>query len=173
MASTLKINNLDTASGTTITIPTGKQLIGTDTTSIKAPGMVVQIATDRDTTTQTLDANQNYFDTNLSIAFTPKYSNSIIVIQCMMGAECFSSANTGIGFRLLKDGSTVYDNDYALYNSSNNAQRIDQVPILYTETSGSTSARTYKVQFSRRSGDGSARLNAYAESRMIIMEYAQ
>ena len=90
-----------------------------------------------------------------------------------MGAECFSSANTGIGFRLLKDGSTVYDNDYALYNSSNNAQRIDQVPILYTETSGSTSARTYKVQFSRRSGDGSARLNAYAESRMIIMEYAQ
>ena len=41
MASTLKINNLDTASGTTITIPTGKQLIGTDTNSIKAPGMVV------------------------------------------------------------------------------------------------------------------------------------
>ena len=30
MASTLKINNLDTASGTTITIPTGKQVIITD-----------------------------------------------------------------------------------------------------------------------------------------------
>jgi hypothetical protein len=171
--STLFVNNLNTASGTTITIPTGKQLIGTDTNSIKAPGMVLQIATDHDTAQQTANANSNYFDTGLSISFTPKYSNSIIVIQCMMGAECFSSANTGIGFRLLKDGSTVYDNDYALYHSSSNDQRIDQVPILYTETSGSTSARTYKVQFSRRSGDGSARLNAYAESRMIIMEYAQ
>jgi hypothetical protein len=171
--STLFVNNLNTASGSTITIPTGKQLIGTDTNSIKAPGMVLQIATDHDTAQQTANANSNYFDTGLSISFTPKYSNSIIVIQCMMGAECFSSANTGIGFRLLKDGSTVYDNDYALYHSSSNDQRIDQVPILYTETSGSTSARTYKVQFSRRSGDGSARLNAYAESRMIIMEYAQ
>ena len=30
MASTLKINNIDTASGSTITIPTGKQLIVTD-----------------------------------------------------------------------------------------------------------------------------------------------
>ena len=34
--STLFVNNLNTASGTTITIPTGKQLIGTDTNSIKA-----------------------------------------------------------------------------------------------------------------------------------------
>ena len=90
-----------------------------------------------------------------------------------MGAECYGSSNTGIGFRLLKDGSTVYDNDYSLYHSSSNDQRIDQVPILYTETSGSTSARTYKVQVSRRSGDGSARLNQYSESKMVITEYAQ
>ena len=43
--STLKINNLDTVSGTTITIPTGKQLIGTDTNSIDTPGMIVQAKT--------------------------------------------------------------------------------------------------------------------------------
>ena len=172
MASTLKINNLDTASGTTITIPTGKQLIGTDTNSIKAPGMVIQIATDLDQSVMTL-TDTNYHDTGISITFTPKYTNSIILIQCMMGAECYGSSNTGIGFRLLKDGSTVYDNDYSLYHSSSNDQRIDQVPILYTETSGSTSARTYKVQVSRRSGDGSARLNQYSESKMVITEYAQ
>ena len=41
MASTLKINNLDTASGTTITIPTGKQLIGTDVGSVGGAGNVV------------------------------------------------------------------------------------------------------------------------------------
>ena len=40
--STLFVNNLNTASGSTITVPTGKQIIGTDTNSIKAPGMVIQ-----------------------------------------------------------------------------------------------------------------------------------
>ena len=173
MASTLKINNLDTASGTTITIPTGKQLIGTDTNSIKAPGMVVQIATDHDTTSLTMSSNQNYFDTGLSIAFTPKYSNSIIVIQCMMGGEVTGNSNMGIGFKVLRDSTEIYNNDYALYNSSNNAQRIEQVPILVRETSSSTSARTYKVQASRRAGGGTAYVNRYAESYMIITEYAQ
>ena len=51
MASTLKINNLDTASGTTITIPTGKTLVGTDTGSVKVPGMVVQTVTNTSTST--------------------------------------------------------------------------------------------------------------------------
>ena len=171
--STLFVNNLNTASGSTITIPTGKQLVGTDANSIKAPGMVVQIATDLDTTTLTLSSDQNYYNTGLSITFTPKYSNSIILIQCMMGGEVYSSSNIGIGFRVLKDAAIIYDNDYAIYNSSNNAQRIEQVPILYTETSGSTAARTYKVQVSRRAGGGTARLNAYSQSSMVITEYAQ
>ena len=173
MASTLKINNLDTASGTTITIPTGKQLIGTDTNSIKAPGMVVQIATDHDTASLTMGSDQSYHDTGLSITFTPKYSNSIILIQCMMGAEVTGSSNIGIGFQVYKDGSSIYNNDYALYNSSNNAQRIEQVPILVRETSGNTTARTYKIVAARRAGGGTAYVNRYGESYMIITEYAQ
>ena len=123
--STLFVNNLNTASGSTITIPTGKTLKSTDTPIVGA-GNVIQVATDLDTTTMTLGSDQNYHDTGLSIAFTPKYANSIIVIQCMMGGEVYSSSNIGIGFKLLKDSSEVYNNDYALYNSSNNA------PVSYT-----------------------------------------
>ena len=170
--STLFVNNLNTASGSTITIPTGKTLKATDTPIVGA-GNVIQIATDLDTNVMTLSSDQNYHDTGLSISFTPKYSNSIILIQCMMGGEVYSSSNIGIGYKLLKDGSDVYNNDYALYNSSNNAQRIEQTPILYSETSGNTNARTYKVQVSRRAGGGTARLNNYAESKMVIMEIAQ
>ena len=171
--STLFVNNLNTASGTTITIPTGKQLIGTDTNSIKAPGMVVQIATDNDTTTLTMSSDQSYHDTGLSITFTPKYSNSIILIQCMMAGEVTGSSNIGIGFQVYKDGSSIYNNDYAIYNSSNNAQRIEQVPILVRETSGNTTARTYKIVAARRAGGGTAYVNRYGESYMIITEYAQ
>ena len=140
---------------------------------VKIAGHVVQVATDLDTTTMTLSSDQNFHDTGLSISFTPKYSNSIILIQCMMGGEVYSSSNIGIGYKLLKDSTEVYNNDYALYNSSNNAQRIEQTPILYSETSGNTTARTYKVQVSRRAGGGNARLNNYAESKMVIMEIAQ
>ena len=170
--STLFVNNLNTASGTTITIPTGKTLKATDTPIVGA-GNAIQIATGRDTTTLLLNSDSSYHDTGLSVTFTPKYSTSLILIQCMMGAEAFGTSNTGVGFKLLKDGSLVYDNDYALYHSNSNDQRIDQVPILYTENASNTNARTYKVQMARRSGSGSARLNAYAESRMVVTEYAQ
>ena len=172
MASTLKVNTLESASGSTITIPTGKTLVGTDTVSIKAPGMVVQVVHST-FNTQVYKASTSTSTTGHSATITPKYSNSIIVIHCMMGGEVFSSSNTGIGFKVLKDSTEIYNNDYAIYNSSNNAQRIDQVPILFKETSGSTSARTYKVQASRRSSDGTARVNAYGESCMTIMEIAQ
>ena len=40
--STLFVNNLNTASGTTITIPTGKTLVATDSKTFRAPGMVIQ-----------------------------------------------------------------------------------------------------------------------------------
>ena len=171
--STLFVNNLNTASGSTITIPTGKQLIGTDTNSIKAPGMVVQVATDHDTTTLTMSSDQSYHDTGLSITFTPKYSNSIILIQCMMAGEVSGHSNLGIGFQVYKDGVSIYNNDYSLYNSSNNAQRIEQVPILVRETSGNTTARTYKIVAARRAGAGTAKVNNYGESYMVITEYAQ
>ena len=41
MASTLKINNLDTASGTTITIPSGKTLVATSAGSLQAPQSII------------------------------------------------------------------------------------------------------------------------------------
>lgn len=53
MTSTLKINNLDTASGTTITIPTGKTLVGTDAASIVSPDTIIQVKNFELTTTAT------------------------------------------------------------------------------------------------------------------------
>ena len=82
--STLFVNNLNTASGSTITLPTGKQLIGTDTNSIKAPGMVVQFAY-RDPTAafiaQASAASDSYVNSNISVTITPKYANSVILID--------------------------------------------------------------------------------------------
>ena len=80
MASTLKINNLDTASGTTITVPTGKQLIGTDINSIKAPGMVIQMQSSVLPGGNDQTNSGSFIDTGLSCNITPKYSNSKILV---------------------------------------------------------------------------------------------
>ena len=172
MASTLKINNLDTASGTTITIPTGKQLIGTDTNSIKAPGMIVQVAHHTHSSQTTL-TSQTWTATGTTLAFTPKYANSDLYIHVKVAAEISGAANTGVGYRIQKDGSTVYDNDYALYHSNSNDQRIDQVPILHVESAGNTTARTYTLDFKLRGG-GQTRHNIYGDyTIMQIMEVAR
>ena len=73
--STLFVNNLNTASGTDITIPTGKKLVVTDTGGVKVPGSVVQFAY-RDPTaayvTQASASSTSYTNTNISVTITPK-----------------------------------------------------------------------------------------------------
>ena len=78
--STLFVNNLNTASGTTITIPTGKQLIGTDSNSIKAPDMVVQVKHHTHATTVTSTSNNTWVASGTTLTFTPKYANSDLYI---------------------------------------------------------------------------------------------
>ena len=41
--STLFVNNLNTASGSTITVPTGKKIVVTDAGGVQVPHMVAQI----------------------------------------------------------------------------------------------------------------------------------
>ena len=173
--STLFVNNLNTASGSTITIPTGKQLIGTDTNSIKAPGMIVQVVQHQNST-ESNTAGTTFIDTGSTITFTPKYSNSLLIFQCMMCAEQYAAANTGSRYRLLRDSTVIYESDYDLYNSAQNSsnQHISKVNYLFQETSSSTSARTYKWQYSSVTSGGTSRHNKYGSpSMMMIMEVAQ
>ena len=172
MASTLKINNLDTASGTTITIPTGKQLIGTDTNSIKAPDMIVQVKHHNYGTSTTSTSLNTWVATGTTLAFTPKYASSDLYIQLKVAAEISGASNTGIGYRIQKDGSTVYDNEYALYHSGSNDQRIDQVPIIHVESASNTNARTYTLDFRLRGG-GQTRHNIYGTTTIVIQEVAR
>jgi len=80
MASTLKINNLDTASGTTITVPTGKTIIGTDTGSIKAPGTPIQVVY-AIIQTHPQYGSTSYVATDVQVAITPKFSDSKFLIE--------------------------------------------------------------------------------------------
>ena len=87
--STLFVNNLNTASGSTITIPTGKQLVGTDAASIYAPGMVVQMAerAGDNNVSRAASTSTSYVATNLQVTITPKFNNSKIIVLIVISAR--------------------------------------------------------------------------------------
>ena len=85
MASTLKINNLDTASGTEITIPTGKKLVVTDTGGVKLPGGIVQVVrsiVNNPSSTQTSSTSYIAVNSAPEVSITPKFAGSLIMIYC-------------------------------------------------------------------------------------------
>ena len=84
MASTLKINNLDTASGTTITVPTGKVLAVTDTGGLKVPGTIVQVTDEtrsNDLQITINNSSSNTAITAITTTITPKFAGSKILIN--------------------------------------------------------------------------------------------
>ena len=106
--STLFVNNLNTASGSTITVPTGKQLIGTDTNSIKAPGMVIQMQNSTYPGGSTQSSPSSFTDTGLTCNITPKYSNSkILVIVHHVISVVHNGGHARVDFRCIESGSST------------------------------------------------------------------
>lgn len=63
MTSIIKADNISTVSGSgNITIPTGVKVVGTDTASIVAPGMVAQMQFASNSTAISITTNNSYVD---------------------------------------------------------------------------------------------------------------
>lgn len=134
---------------------------------------VIQVKHHAHTPTTTSTSSGTWVATGSTLSFTPKHASSDLYIQIQISAEISGATNTGVGYRLQKDGSTVYDNDYALYHSGSNDQRIDQFPITHYEAASNTNARTYTIDFRLRGG-GQTRHNIYAPpTTMVIFEVAR
>ena len=152
MTSTLKADKIEgvTASGT-VQMPAGH---------------VVQTVRMTPTTTQTLTTSTSYVDTNLTLAITPKFSNSFIILQAS-------------GSLLINGGSFFY---YRLYRNSSDIGLDHQIngdygsngvafsaTITYTDAPASTSTQTYMIKL-KSSG---ASTYIYREQHMILQEIAQ
>ena len=157
--STLFVNNLNTASGSTITIPTCKQLIGTDTNSIKAPGMVVQLA-HRDPTaamvSQVQASSTSYTNTNYSITITPKYANSVILVlgDFQLGMANGYNDYSYLTLKRVISGGATTDLGHQTSSGANygvaqrggtNAYEWDSQTFTFPDKPNTTSAVTYQV----------------------------
>ena len=157
--STLFVNNLNTASGSTITIPTGKTLVGTDSGSLKAPGVVIQ-QLHQTITAYTQTSATSLVATGFTLTITPKSTSS--VIKCTVGFNGFyaAEANTGSRIELMKNGSSIaYLDDLTGYGPS--TVKGYNPTHVYFDSPNTTSATTYSISWFRNGGSGVLYFNNY------------
>ena len=114
---------------------------------------------------------------SLSLAITPKFSTSkILVITTVIAGK--STGNTYVGLRLVRDSTTIstFSDVSAWTNSS--VETTSPTSYTYLDSPATTSATTYKVQFNSGQNIGTAiignYINTLANSRhsITLMEIA-
>ena len=153
------LTNLD-ASDLTGTLPA---ISGANLTGVSA-GKLLKYANDFETTQINL-SNNSWTDTGLEIAFTPTASDSTLVVKAIV--NCYVSGNHGsyhglMNFKVLKDGST-FGQSFNIYSGYGGVSALfnGPLPFVYSETAGSTSARTYKVQVHNQDTQTGSTFNQY------------
>ena len=162
--STLFVNNLNTASGTTITVPSGKSLI--------APGMVLQsqYVTNTDQGVSNVSGQTSLTINNattrgtLSTTFARKDANSFFLVEC--GVTAYRPATTGelrIGYRV-NSGSDV------LAYVQDNVSWVANTKTYKDTTSGSAGdSMTFESVYQNTAATNNALRFIY----MSILEIAQ
>jgi hypothetical protein len=100
-----------------------------------------------------LSTSATYADTGLTASITPQSTSSLILV--VWSQDMFNSGSgTGVGVRLVR-GSTVLDTiiDMTYGSASNNLQHGT---ATYLDTPSTVSALTYKTQYARTAGAGTA-----------------
>ena len=160
--STLKVENLtgitSGANANKIIVPSGQTLT--------APGHVIQFKHFSGTNQTDVNANGSYFNvhTDSTFTITPKFSNSLIAVRHYAGGLLNASGTAML--RLLRNGSTVLENDRHAYADATGWVACNWSFQFIDTTHNSTSALTYTVQVRKDSGylrinDWSANANTY------------
>ena len=169
--STLFVNNLSTASGTNITLASGKQLDATAGTFVPPAGHIVQIVTHRHgdlpqhNSTSFVELSSNYRAT-----ITPKYANSKILINATININPTCATNTIFLWKLMRSTAGGSFADLADVTDGNTGNRHpvssggctrrgnghdtnDQNAIQWNaiDTPNTTSAVTYSPYFKQES----------------------
>ena len=93
-------------SGSTLKLPTGSKIVGTDTGSVYAPGTVIQVINVIKTDPFLTNSTSHVIVTGLSVSITPLFSSSKILITTSVNGNCL---NRGGLIELRRDGSRVND----------------------------------------------------------------
>jgi hypothetical protein len=112
---------------------------------------IVQVITTKPTNTTIFNSGSYTDATGFSVAITPKYSNSLILIECWAKAQhsnSLGSGNSAQDHRLLRGSTQIYSARWQNYFNTNWATSDFYPPFTmqYLDSPSTTSATTYKIQ---------------------------
>jgi len=140
-------------------------------------GTVIQVVQASTTTTVTNNTT-TYTDSGISASITPtSSSNKILVITNQQYQWLRDVVDNGIGIRLLRDSTTIWEpapGAGPYLNFTDNVQEYNNyVNIVYLDSPATTSSVTYKTQGRPYSTANNGRISfqvSGAESTILLME---
>ena len=184
--STLFVNNLNTASGSTITVPTGKKIVVTDAGGVVAPNQIIQTTQKANAAAHSNSSPGSWADTNYQHTITPVYSTSAIEMIMHIPFRLNGSSTYLRGsFRIYRDiaggASTLIMNTTSnveqlqVRNATNEHDGIASFHILDL-THGTTNQITYRAQSYIHSDSGAGYIQSFDANvggNIILREIAQ
>lgn len=166
---TITLTPTAVAGSNTLTLPASTGTVLTN----KTVGTVLQVVSTA-YSTATSNSTSTYADTGLTATITPTSNTSKILVLVGQTTVQIQSSNTGAGFRLRRDSTTLCTfGFYVGYTSASPAYYDGGVPLSYLDSPASTSALTYKVQFISESNSASVTVQPNdTTSTITLMEIA-
>ena len=154
--------------GSTLTVD---NIVGATTAAnVKLPAGVVLQTLSANDNTFTANTSSSYIATGLSLAITPKYATSKILVTIIVNGIFVNAVTTAGSLALYADSG---GGDASLIEFDNNLGYVEAgAGRIFGASSGfqflhdinTTNATTYKVYMKRATGSGSVYLNNYAVS---------
>jgi hypothetical protein len=144
-------------------------------TAYIATGSVLQVV---NATYGTLVANTTtaWVDTGLTATITPKFSTSKILIIVSQNGIAKDSSSTSVAVQLLRGATAITQfSNTSGFTADSSANRIGSVSTSYLDSPATTSATTYKTQFSSTQNSANAYVNVdggASTSTITLMEIA-
>ena len=179
MASIVSVEQIKGLAGgstpNTITIPTGQKIVGTDATSIVAPGHVIQVV-HSSINTQEATTSNSFVDTGLHVDITPTSSSSKILVRASVGLYNNNNASAAAA-TITRSSTNLFHSTWGfgyIYTASAGGH-VNTIPIETLDSPSTTSQITYRVQISRTSVQvGTAYISVNGSvSTITAMEIAQ
>lgn len=176
MSSTIYVNNITTASGTDITVPTGKKLIVTDEGGLSVPGVVIQVVQATNTQNQVISST-SFTATYMQADITPKFATSKVLIIVNGGMDTNAAAR-GMRTTIYRDNTTnlatlASGQQGFDYNISHGARLQVTSFMQFLDSPATTSSVNYRVYGQGTSSSNVEYPGTFQTKVMTLMEIAQ
>lgn len=133
-------------------------------------GKILQVVS-ATTSTQASSTSSTYTDSGLSATITPTDNTNTILVMTNSNMLIAGTGISRLKARLVRGATQIYEHNYSVYIESQLDANGQSSSLIYLDSPATTSATTYKMQFARESGNGTAyaQFNNQAAS-IILME---